>query len=66
MERSSTPDRAKFLEYARGSCGELRTQVIVGAKAGLLEQELAEEWIAASRALSAMVRGLIRSLKTAN
>ena len=63
MERSSVPDRSKFLDYARGSCGEFRTQVIVGSRAGLLERELAEEWIAASRTISAMVQGLIRSLK---
>lgn len=66
MERSSVPDRSKFLDYARGSCGEFRTQATVGAKAGLLERELSEEWIAASRTLSAMIQGLIRSLKTAN
>jgi four helix bundle protein len=42
---------------------QFRTQVIVGSRAGLLECELAEEWIAASRTISAMVQGLIRSLK---
>ena len=66
IERSSVPDRSKFLDYARGSCGEFRTQAPVGAKAGLLEPALAEEWIAASRTLSAMIQGLIRSLKTAH
>jgi four helix bundle protein len=66
MERSSVPDRTKFLDYARGSCGEFRTQVIVGAKAGLIGNHLADEWIATSRSLSAMIQGLARSLKTAN
>jgi four helix bundle protein len=66
MERSSVPDRSKFLDYTRGSCGEFRTQATVGSKAGLLEPALAEEWIRASRTLSAMIQGLIRSLKTAN
>ena len=66
MERSSVPDRSKFLDYARGSCGEFRTQVAVGMKARLLESALGDEWIATSRSLSAMIQGLIRSLKPAN
>jgi four helix bundle protein len=66
MERSSVPDRSKFLDYARGSCGEFRTQASVGFKAGLLEPALSEQWVTASRTISAMIQGLIRSLKTAN
>jgi four helix bundle protein len=66
MERSSVPDRSKFLDYARGSCGEFRTQVTVGVRAGLLDDPLAEQWISVSRSLSAMIQGLIRSFKTAN
>jgi four helix bundle protein len=66
MERSSVPDRSKFLDYARSSCGEFRTQVTVGAKADFIEKALADEWIACSRSLSAMIQGLIRSLKTAD
>lgn len=63
MERTSAADRSKFLDYARGSCGEFRTQATVGAKAGLLPSEDAERWILASRQISAMIQGLIRSIK---
>lgn len=63
MERRSLPDRLKFLDYARGSCGEFRTQATVGVKAGLLENSIADRWISDSRELSAMIQGLIRSLK---
>jgi four helix bundle protein len=45
---------------------QFRTQATVGSKAGLLEPALAEEWIRANRTLSAMIQGLIRSLKTAH
>ena len=62
MERSTLPDKIKFLDYARGSSGEFRTQAIVGQKAGLLSQETAEHWVKESRDLSAMIQGLIRSL----
>ena len=62
MERNTVKDQTKFLDYARGSSGEFRTQSIVGAKAGLLETDRAEKWIQESRELSAMIQGLIRSL----
>jgi four helix bundle protein len=64
MERSSAADRSKFLDYARGSCGELRTQIVVGSKAGVVEFGIAEVWISESREISAMIQGLIRSLKS--
>ena len=64
MERSSAADRAKFLDYARGSCGEFRTQVVVGAKAGLVDKAFSETWISESREISAMIQGLARSLKS--
>lgn len=65
MERSSTPDRAKFLDYARGSCGEFRTQAVVGTTAGFIDSSVSEAWVNESREFSAMIQGLIRSLKTA-
>lgn len=63
MERSSAPDRAKFLDYARGSCGEFRTQVVVGSKAGFVQLPIADAWVNESREISAMIQGLVRSLK---
>ena len=63
-ERQTTPDRIRFLDYARGSSGEFRTQALVGAKAGFLPSELANIWISESKELSAMIQGLIRSFKS--
>lgn len=63
IERSSAPDRAKFLDYARGSCGEFRTQAVVGTKAGFVEPSVSQGWINESREISAMIQGLVRSLK---
>ncbi len=60
-ERSSIPDRAKFLEYAKASCGEFRTQAIIGIKAGILEETIANPWIEESREISCMIHGLIQS-----
>ncbi len=64
MERSSVADRAKFLDYARGSCGELRTQAVVGTKAGFIESAVSAAWVNESREISAMIQGLIRSLRS--
>ncbi len=63
LERQSVPDKIKFLDYARGSSGEFRTQSIVGHKAKLLQPEKSAEWVEESRQISAMIQGLIRSLR---
>ena len=63
MERSTSADQIKFLDYARASCGEIRTQIIVGAKVGFLKQAEAERWIQESKEISAMIQGLIRSIR---
>ena len=60
-ERDTSLDRLKFLHYARGSCGELRTQLYIGIEAGLLPQGPGSEWVEETRALSAMLNGLIRA-----
>ena len=62
MERQTVPDKIKFLDYARGSSGELRTQATVGSQAGFIEESVATRWINESREISAMIQGLIRSL----
>jgi four helix bundle protein len=64
MERSTVADQCKFLDYARGSCGEFRTQAIVGMKVGFLEAVIAESWIRESKHISAMIQGLIKSIRS--
>lgn len=43
---------------------QFRTQAVVGTKAGLIESAVSEVRINESREISAMIQGLIRSLKT--
>jgi four helix bundle protein len=64
MERSTTADQCKFLDYARGSCGEARTQTIVGAKVGFITPSIAEKWILETKEISAMIQGLIKSIRS--
>ena len=64
LERSTPADQCKFLDYARASCGEVRTQVIVGQKVGFIAMQKADAWIKETRELSAMIQGLIRSIRS--
>lgn len=63
LERSTPADQCKFLDYARGSCGEGRTQTIVGMKVGLITEEVGKAWYQETKELAAMIQGLIRSIK---
>src|SRR4030067_1037494 len=38
-ERDSPREFSRFLRIAKGSCGELRTQLFIGAEAGVMEKE---------------------------
>ena len=64
MERSTVADKCKFLDYARGSCGEVRTQTIVGSKVGFIAQDVCDHWCQETKQISAMIQGLITSLRT--
>lgn len=62
-ERDSDKDRIKFLSYAKGSCGELRTQVHIGMKVGYIENGHGEHWLAETRTLSAMLYKLMKAMR---
>jgi len=62
-ERETAKDRAKFLTYAKGSTGELRTQIYIGQKAKLIEGKTAKAWIKETEELSKMLHALIKNQK---
>ena len=62
-ERDSARDRIKFLTYAKGSCGELRTQLYIGIEAGYIPRDQGWAWIRETRELSAMLYGLIKAFR---
>ena len=63
-ERETAKDRAKFLTYAKGSAGELRTQLYIGQSAGLLDRERARHWIEETKVISRMLHQLIKKVRT--
>jgi len=62
-QRDSPADRVQFLTYAKGSCGEVRTQLYIGMEAGILPRDTARAWIEETRQLSAMLYGLIKTMR---
>ncbi len=61
MERDSNKECVNFLQYAKGSCGELRTQIYIGVEIDYISGEISKQWINETREISAMLVGLIRS-----
>ena len=61
MERSTEKEKARFLEIARGSAAELRTQIMIGIE--YINKETGEQWLKETKEISAMLVGLTRSIK---
>ncbi|MEM9237041.1 MAG: four helix bundle protein [Verrucomicrobiota bacterium] len=66
-ERPSAADFSRFLGYSKGSCGELRTQLMIHQKVceevGIPAFEKTSEMIEETRELSRMLGGLMESIK---
>src|SRR5438309_4010516 len=61
-ERGSTKDFAHFLNFSKGSCGELRTQIYIARKLDLLSKEQSGQFAQETKELSKMLEGLRRSM----
>jgi four helix bundle protein len=61
-ERGSSRDFAHFLNIAKGSCGELRTQLYIARKLEFLSKPTFDASVQESKELSAMLEGLRRSM----
>jgi four helix bundle protein len=61
FERESEKECINFLAYAKGSCGELRTQIYIGKDIGYLSDPVAKQWIKETQEISSMLAGLIKT-----
>ena len=61
-ERSARKERARFLAYAKGSSGELHTQILIGHEIGYIDARTANRWCSETEELSRMLYGLIQAL----
>jgi four helix bundle protein len=61
QERYSHKEFCNFLNYAKGSCGELKTQIFIGMEINYIDKNLGKKWLCEIEAISSMIGGLIRS-----
>ncbi|WP_342356528.1 four helix bundle protein [Vibrio splendidus] len=64
MTRSSSKEKCRFLEIARSSIAETRTQIYIGIEINYLPREDAREWLDETKQISAMISGLMQKIKT--
>ena len=61
-ERGSSKDFAHFLNFSKGSCGELRTQLYIARKLNAVDKGAFDALVRESREISAMLQGLRSSV----
>jgi len=60
-ERDTNAEFIRFLNIAKGSAAELRTQVYIAKEVGVIDSEAMTDLIAECREISAMLNGLVKS-----
>ena len=63
-ERASNKEITNFLNYAKGSAGELRTQLYIAIEINYIERETGRKWIQEAEEISKMLHGLINSIRS--
>ena len=63
-ERGSAADFIRFLHFAKGSAAELRTQIYIARKIGVITNRIQKELNGEVLCISKMLHGLIKSLKS--
>ncbi len=63
MERAYDKEKVKFLRYAKGSCGELKTQVYIGSQVGYINKQLSYQWLNEVTQIASMIAGLIKRIE---
>ena len=61
-ERNSKAEFRRFINIAKGSAAELRTQVYIAIEIGVLKKESIEKFIEELKAITKMLQALINSL----
>lgn len=61
FERHTNKEFIRYLRIAKGSNGELRTQIHIAIGIGIVEATMGEELLAKSRIISSMLQNLIKT-----
>lgn len=62
-ERESTAESARFLYFAKGSSGELITQIYIAIEIGVIDKQNGMTLIKEAKEISAMIASLIKIRK---
>jgi len=62
IERITVKEKKNFLNYFKGSCAELRTQVYIGIEIGYIPRDTGMVWIKETEEISSMLKGFIKYL----
>ncbi len=62
-ERDSDKEIARFLTIAKGSAGEMRTQILIGMEAEYLDKTQAKTWADEAQQIGRMLAALIQRHK---
>ena len=61
FERSSQRECLGFLSYAKGSCGELKTQIHIAMEIEYVDRETGNAWLNEAQEISQMIGGLMKT-----
>ena len=62
-ERNSSKEYVRFLHIAKGSAAELRTQIYISCRIGIINNDRQKELTDKLKVISKMLQSLIKSLK---
>jgi four helix bundle protein len=62
-ERNSSADFIRFLHIAKGSAGELRTQIFIACRIKILSESIQKEMTSELKTIASMIQGLINTLR---
>ncbi len=61
-ERNSKAEFRRFINIAKGSAAELRTQMYIAIETGILKKEAIEKFVEELKVITKMLQALINSL----
>jgi four helix bundle protein len=62
-ERNSKAEFIRFLNIAKGSAAELRTQIYIACRVGIITDEIQKNLTSELKSIASMTHGLIKSIK---
>ena len=62
-QEASDEEVSNFVNFAKGSAGDLRAQIYIGIDIGYIEKQIVHAWILEVPEISKMLSGLIRSVR---